>query len=187
MQDSLWVARRDVTLRRLAGVSMWVTSHLTTLRPCRPQGAAAFTTSTNLSLSLSLSGLGPRFRLTLLLRNEGGKQLADVPVALRTEAQLYKLGKTQFVIPFLVPSLQYSFEVRHAPPASRGRQLELRIHPDGYLHVACAGAGDVLGPAGRNRHHHGVALGAGRLARRCATPEGHDQDAHERAGRVVRV
>ncbi|GIL48849.1 hypothetical protein Vafri_5272 [Volvox africanus] len=75
------------------------------------QGAAAFTTSTNLSLSLSVAGLGPRFRLSLLLRNEGTKQMLDLPVVLRADPALYSLGKTQFVIPLLVPGLQYTFEI----------------------------------------------------------------------------
>ncbi|KAG2484587.1 hypothetical protein HYH03_016628 [Edaphochlamys debaryana] len=77
------------------------------------QGAAAFSTSSNTSLSLSLSvtGLGPRFRLTLALRNEGGRQMLEVPVALRADPGLYTLGRTQFTIPLLVPGLQYSFEV----------------------------------------------------------------------------
>lgn len=79
--------------------------------PAPIQGAAAFTTSTNLSLSLAVAGLGPRFRLSLHVRNEGGRQLAGLPVALRANAALYGLSKSQFVIPFLVPGLQYTFEV----------------------------------------------------------------------------
>ncbi|GFR47769.1 hypothetical protein Agub_g9536 [Astrephomene gubernaculifera] len=75
------------------------------------QGAAAFTTSTNLSLSLSVAGLGPRFRLSLLLRNDGGRQMLDVPVVLRADPGLYALGRSQFVVPLLVPGLQYTFEV----------------------------------------------------------------------------
>ncbi|EFJ41176.1 Bardet-Biedl syndrome protein 1 [Volvox carteri f. nagariensis] len=75
------------------------------------QGAAAFTTSTNLSLSLAVAGLGPRFRLSLLLRNESSKQMLDVPVVLRADPVLYSLGKTQFVIPLLVPGLQYTYEI----------------------------------------------------------------------------
>ncbi len=58
-----------------------------------------------------MAGLGPRFRLSLHVRNEGGRQLAGLPVALRANAALYGLSKSHFVIPFLVPGLQYTFEV----------------------------------------------------------------------------
>ncbi|PNH05290.1 Bardet-Biedl syndrome 1 protein [Tetrabaena socialis] len=103
------------------------------------QGAAAFTTNTNLSLSLNLAGLGPRFRLSLLLRNEGSRQLVDVPVVLRVDPGLYSLAKSHFVIPFLVPGLQYTFEVTVTavdPMAGTGSVTVLLLAPHGASSVA---------------------------------------------------
>ncbi|KAG2451137.1 hypothetical protein HYH02_004404 [Chlamydomonas schloesseri] len=103
------------------------------------QGAGAFTTNTNLSLSLNIAGLGPRFRLSLLLRNEGNKQLNDIPVALRADAALYSLGKTQFTIPFLVPGLQYTFEVPVTaidPTAGTGAVTVMLLAPGGVTSSA---------------------------------------------------
>jgi len=104
------------------------------------QGAAASTAaaptqvmpySASISINLSVKGLGPMFALEISCRNDGEKQLVNVPVLLLYDTALYDVlpptcatlnndemakippvgvGKS-WVIPFLVPGVQYTFEV----------------------------------------------------------------------------
>lgn len=75
------------------------------------RGAATFTSSANLSLNASVQGLGPRFKVNLAVRNEGGKPVTNLVVLLSCNEAMYQANKKQFTIPLLVPSLAYSFDI----------------------------------------------------------------------------
>jgi len=75
------------------------------------QGAAAFTSSASLTLNLSASGLGPRFKLVMTVRNDGASHVRNVPVVLTYNEGLYRASQQHLLIPLLVPTVTYTFEV----------------------------------------------------------------------------
>ncbi len=94
----------------------------------------------------------------MAVRNEG-KPLADVVAALRCNSAMYRLSKAQFIIPMLVPSLQYMFEVggesgrasggrggAGTPPPLPATRLQWR-----GVGGMCAGSAAV-GPVGAQRY-----------------------------------
>jgi Bardet-Biedl syndrome 1 protein len=79
------------------------------------QGAASFTSSANLAVNAGVQGLGPRFKVSLLLKNDGQKAISNLLVKLMYNEALYEADKRTVLIPLLVPSLQYVTEVRPLP------------------------------------------------------------------------
>ena len=76
------------------------------------QGASSFTSSANLAVNAGVQGLGPRFKVSLLLKNDGQKPITNLVVKLMYNDALYEADKRSVMVPLLVPSLQYVTEVR---------------------------------------------------------------------------
>ncbi len=75
------------------------------------QGASAFNAA-QLNLTVGVTGLGPRFRVTLTLLNQGEALLAQVPVMLEYDRSMYACDQRQLLLPALVPSLEYRYSVQ---------------------------------------------------------------------------
>lgn len=99
------IFQRDLCKLRLATTRSYV-KLLTDGR-----GAATYTSNASLSLNASVQGLGPRFKVNLIIRNEGTVPVLSLFVLLTYNEALYSTTKKQFNIPLLVPSLSYSFDI----------------------------------------------------------------------------
>lgn len=74
-------------------------------------GQGTHAAAANLSMSVSIQGLGPRFRLLISLSNEGEELATDLQVLVQSAAQgMYQIHTPHFVVPCLVPLLQYIFK-----------------------------------------------------------------------------
>jgi len=69
--------------------------------------------STSLRLDAKVAGLGPLFKLRLVLKNTGLRPLLDVPLALAYNTAIYRVRGSSLVarIPVLVPGVEYAFEI----------------------------------------------------------------------------
>lgn len=77
------------------------------------QGSHAAAAS--LSMTVSIQGLGPRFRLLINLANEGTELATNLQVLVQPADQgMYKVHTPHFVVPCLVPLLQYTCKVSGA-------------------------------------------------------------------------
>ncbi|DBA70591.1 TPA: Bardet-Biedl syndrome 1 protein [Trebouxia sp. C0005] len=78
------------------------------------QGATSTSTASSASLSLNatVSGLGPAFKLTLELCNNGSQPILGAALVLLYNRQMYSAQHDQRQLPVLLPALQYHFDIR---------------------------------------------------------------------------
>lgn len=75
------------------------------------QGLMSFNASSSLRLTAHVQGLGPHFKIKLNVQNTGTRALVGIPVVFTYNMNTYRLPEPYIVIPSLVPSLLYSFEI----------------------------------------------------------------------------
>lgn len=75
------------------------------------KGAVSYNTSTSVRLTAHVQGLGPLFRLKLNIQNTGTKALVNIPVIFTFASDIYRMPKPFLLVPCLVPSLVYQYEV----------------------------------------------------------------------------
>ncbi|KAL0026920.1 hypothetical protein WJX77_011582 [Trebouxia sp. C0004] len=78
------------------------------------QGATSTSTASSASLTLNatVSGLGPAFKLTLELCNNGSQPILGAALVLLYNKQMYSAQHDQRQLPVLLPALQYHFDIR---------------------------------------------------------------------------
>jgi len=76
-------------------------------------GPLSSTGSTSLRLDAQVSGLGPRFKLRISVKNTGVTRSQDVPITFACNPAIYRLHGRNMVqrIPILLPGVEYSFDV----------------------------------------------------------------------------
>lgn len=75
------------------------------------QGSTTFTSNSSLSMHVDVSGLGPRFKLHVAVRNDGGRALTNASILLKYDGLLYSVSRRLIPVPVLVPQLQYIYEI----------------------------------------------------------------------------
>eukprot|EP01006_Ploeotia_vitrea_P050077 TRINITY_DN67408_c1_g1_i1.p1 TRINITY_DN67408_c1_g1~~TRINITY_DN67408_c1_g1_i1.p1 ORF type:complete len:609 (-),score=85.28 TRINITY_DN67408_c1_g1_i1:410-2236(-) len=75
------------------------------------QGPLSYTSGSSLRLTAHVQGLGPLFKIKLNIQNTGGKSLTALPIVFTFNQSIYKIAKPFLLIPLLVPSLVYNYEV----------------------------------------------------------------------------
>ena len=75
------------------------------------QGNHSHNTSSSLRLTANVQGLGPLFKIKLIIQNTGSKTLCGIPIIFTFNQGIYHLPKPYLMIPALVPSLVYNFEI----------------------------------------------------------------------------
>jgi Bardet-Biedl syndrome 1 protein len=75
------------------------------------QGPLSYTSGSSLRLTAHVQGLGPLFKIKLNIQNTGTKSLTSIPIIFTFNQEIYKMPKPSMMIPVLVPSLVYNFEV----------------------------------------------------------------------------
>eukprot|EP00823_Brevimastigomonas_motovehiculus_P009048 TRINITY_DN8720_c0_g1_i1.p1 TRINITY_DN8720_c0_g1~~TRINITY_DN8720_c0_g1_i1.p1 ORF type:complete len:595 (-),score=112.36 TRINITY_DN8720_c0_g1_i1:290-2074(-) len=74
-------------------------------------GQGPLSSSNQLRLDARVDGIGPLFKLKLMLRNTSSKVISDIPITFLYNPSLYRLTSTIGRIPILIPGLTYSYEV----------------------------------------------------------------------------
>ena len=75
----------------------------------RAQGPISYSAGSSLRLNVQVQGLGPFFKLKLMLQNTGTKPIFNLPLLI-TCNPTYHVDTPQLAIPCLLPGLNYSFE-----------------------------------------------------------------------------
>eukprot|EP00662_Eupelagonemidae_sp_cell21_P026664 gene26664-65942_t len=75
------------------------------------QGPLSYTAGSSLRLTAHVQGLGPLFKIKLNIQNTGTKSLTAIPIVFTYNKAIYMMWKPMMVIPVLVPSLVYNYEV----------------------------------------------------------------------------
>eukprot|EP01059_Diplonema_ambulator_P035719 TRINITY_DN8532_c0_g1_i5.p1 TRINITY_DN8532_c0_g1~~TRINITY_DN8532_c0_g1_i5.p1 ORF type:complete len:594 (+),score=182.29 TRINITY_DN8532_c0_g1_i5:184-1965(+) len=75
------------------------------------QGPLSYMGGSSLRLTAHVQGLGPLFKIKLNIQNTGLKPLTAIPIVFTYNKAIYQMWKPSMVIPVLVPSLVYHYEV----------------------------------------------------------------------------
>ncbi|KAJ9460498.1 Bardet-Biedl syndrome 1 protein-like protein [Diplonema papillatum] len=75
------------------------------------QGPLSYTGGSSLRLTAHVQGLGPLFKIKLNIQNTGLKALTSIPIIFTYNKTIYQMWKPSMIIPVLVPSLVYHYEV----------------------------------------------------------------------------
>jgi Bardet-Biedl syndrome 1 protein len=67
------------------------------------QGPMSYSSSAALRLNAAVIGLGPRFKLVLLVQNNGARSLSDIVVTFNYNPAIYRLPSGLFKLPLLLP------------------------------------------------------------------------------------
>ncbi|TMW68472.1 hypothetical protein Poli38472_005940 [Pythium oligandrum] len=73
------------------------------------QGPVSYSTGAAIRLNAQVQGLGPSFRIKLNVQNAGTKAVTDITVAFHYDHELYRFTKSVFVIPLVIPNVQYTY------------------------------------------------------------------------------
>ena len=95
--------QRDLCKLRLSTARAYVKSITT------GQGPIWSSNKASVIINANIFGLGPEFKLEFTLENNGVKALHDLRATIISPAKGVRLGKSQFNISTLLPSVQYSF------------------------------------------------------------------------------
>lgn len=93
------------------------------------QGPTSYAASTQLSLHASVQGLGPHFKVQLMMKNEGSASLSDLHVLIRSCSPLYEVTTKHIGVPLLLSGLEYRYSigVRCVDPSSGADALRISI------------------------------------------------------------
>jgi Bardet-Biedl syndrome 1 protein len=75
------------------------------------RGPLSYTAGSSLRLTAHVQGLGPLFKIKLNIQNTGTKALTSIPIVFSFNRELYMMKQACIIIPLLVPSLIYNYEV----------------------------------------------------------------------------
>jgi Bardet-Biedl syndrome 1 protein len=75
------------------------------------QGPLSYTSGSSLRLTAHVQGLGPLFKIKLNIQNTGTKSLTCIPIIFTFNQTIYKMPRPSMMLPILVPSLVYNYEV----------------------------------------------------------------------------
>jgi Bardet-Biedl syndrome 1 protein len=75
------------------------------------QGSQSYSAQTSLRLTAHVQGLGPLFKIKFNIQNTGTKALVNVPIVFTYNTELYRVEKPHLMVPSLVPSLVYNYEL----------------------------------------------------------------------------
>uniref|UniRef100_A0A7S1IQI7 Bardet-Biedl syndrome 1 N-terminal domain-containing protein n=1 Tax=Eutreptiella gymnastica TaxID=73025 RepID=A0A7S1IQI7_9EUGL len=75
------------------------------------QGPLSYTSGSSLRLTAHVQGLGPLFKIKLNIQNTGTKSLTAIPIVFTFNQSIYRMPNPTLLLPLLVPSLVYNYEV----------------------------------------------------------------------------
>jgi Bardet-Biedl syndrome 1 protein len=75
------------------------------------QGPLSYTSGSSLRLTAHVQGLGPLFKIKLNIQNTGTKSLTEIPIVFTFNQSIYRMPSPTLLLPLLVPSLVYNYEV----------------------------------------------------------------------------
>jgi hypothetical protein len=93
------------------------------------QGPLSSTGGTSLRLDAKIQGLGPLFRLKMVLKNTGARAVTEVPLTFGYNRDIYRLDESSLLhrIPILVPGVEYHFEVAIECVDPNGAADQIRV------------------------------------------------------------
>jgi Bardet-Biedl syndrome 1 protein len=75
------------------------------------QGTQSHFSQTSIRLTAHVQGLGPLFKIKVNVQNTGTKALTNIPIVFTYNQDIYTMQRPHLLVPSLVPSLVYNFEV----------------------------------------------------------------------------
>ena len=92
------------------------------------QGPMSYSAGSALRLTAQVQGLGPRFKIKLSLQNTGSKGVPNLYVVLNYNSLLYRVQKSIFDVPMLVPGLMHRIDAELESVDEAGTPDVVRVY-----------------------------------------------------------